>query len=217
MSACLFLHADSTKVTFFDQESIKHFDAVKLGHTTIGIDGSIIHDMLWVIDITNSIQDGTPHHDTQHTVKKYYFENKPYSLQELVALETQHFLKDEQLLALQKTLNTVKEDIKLNIISFMQQLVVKAVSHTLIEQWAEQSERQESLLKIWIATDKNSFDQVFNDIKSAEELNLFLTDLKNFLSQVIISCPRAWKEFLDHNQEYKEQTSRKKDATSFRS
>lgn len=164
---------------FFESEFIQHVDAVKVGTITIGIDGATIHDMLWIIATIN---------------------RSTRSLNNLDALEDQPLTADEPV-ALAQSLDLVKRTFLEQTSPVMQQLFVKILAHHLIEEWSHKAQRSDSLLTQWSNTSKEEFEQSFLAISSTQELATFMEDLKHFLSKIIASCPRAWKEFHD-NQEY---------------
>ncbi len=190
-----------TKFSPLENTRIQKFDELKVGHSTVGIDGALIHDMLWVIDMINSIQHGTQQHNTLRSTKKYSFEGCHCTLEQLADKEsdTKYLYKKTDI---HDTLNMVKQDFNETVTHFMQQLIVKTVICDAIDEWCEKSNRNNSLLKIWATTNKEEFDVVYHSITSAASLNLFLTDLKDFLTDVIHSCPRAWNDFLEHKEEY---------------
>lgn len=69
---------------------------------------------------------------------------------------------------------------------FIQKMVSK-----IIHNWAHRSGRHNSLLLQWGAVDEK---EVFRKI-SAEQLGQFCLDLKNFLYDLLFSCPKAREQF----------------------
>jgi hypothetical protein len=192
-------------ITHLDNKRIKKFDDKKIGQIHVGIDGALIHDMLWVIDVINSIQHGSRQHNTEHSLKLYTFEGTSYSLDQLRRKEAEEEKKD-----FSAVVEHIKTDFHNTVTHFMQQLIVKTVICNAIEEWCDKSDRPESVLKRWAKTNKEEFESIYHHITTAADLHTFLTDLKEFLTDVINSCPRAWNEFLEHQDEYAAQTQLKK-------
>lgn len=189
---------------------IHNFDDKKIGSLSVGIDGGLIHDMLWVIDTIESIKHGSKRHNTERTSKKYEFHGNWYSLDELVALEQVNEEEEEEE-AMLETLAEIKADFNDIVTHFMQQLIVKNVICNAVKEWCEKSDRPKSMLKHWAKSSREEFKDVYLSIKSARSLDEFLTDLQSFLVDVIESCPRAWEEFLEHQEEYAARTISIKD------
>lgn len=198
----------STTFSHLDNTRIQQFDDKKIGTMHVGIDGALIHDILWVIDIINGVQHGSPRHNTTRSIKKYNFDGHLMTLQELVELEqlegTTH--KKTDFLAV---VEEIKGELGDTVTHFMQQLIIKTVICDAIEEWCKKSDRNHSLLQVWASTNKEEFESVYHKIVTARDLNLFLADLKSFLTDVVESCPRAWDEFLKHKEEYAAQTIKK--------
>ncbi len=201
-----------TQTSALENHRIQQFDERKIGSLTVGIDGALVHDMLWVIDTINSIQRGTQQHNTSRSIHTYDFAGGHCTLEQLASKEKN---ADSQCkhLDLRATIERVKNDFGETVSHFMQQLIVKTIICDAIEEWCTKSDREESLLKTWAATNKEEFDAVYHEIESAETLNLFLNDLKDFLTDVIKSCPHAWQDFLEHKEHYAAQTLTKKNAS----
>jgi hypothetical protein len=106
---------------------------------------------------------------------------------------------------LQKKIAYVRTDF-LNITHiFMQQMhLLEKLVAQLINEWCERSNRQNSFFKKWYMRDKSEDEIVFfhKHMTSPKELILFMGDLKDFLTKLIHSCPRAWAEFLKNKDQY---------------
>jgi hypothetical protein len=205
---CMALSMTFVTNTALINERIRNFDDKKIGSLSVGIDGGLIHDMLWVIDTIESIKHGSRRHNTERTSKKYQYRGDWYSLNELEALEhgnTEEKEEEEEEVMLE-TLAEVKEDFNDIITHFMQQLIVKNVICNAVKEWCEKSHRPKSMLKRWAKSSREEFKDVYLGIKTARSLNEFLTDLEDFFVEVIASCPRAWEEFLEHQEEYAART-----------
>jgi len=161
-----------------------------------GVNADVIVDILKVRDAINSLIHGKKQGGTIQ--KKYMYNNTPVTLEDLIAifenLEARGIAhNDPEYQAAHDCLNIMIEDfIKFSDAflakeaQFIQKIVVK-----IIHNWAHKSGRHNSLLLQWGAIDEKT---LFRKI-SAPELGQFCIDLKNFLYDLLFSCPKAREQF----------------------
>ncbi len=73
---------------------------------------------------------------------------------------------------------------------------VKPIMAILIEESCSKRNRLNSLLYVWAKTDeKNEYELFDHHVKSIKDFEIFLTDLYNFLGDLVLSCPQAQQQF----------------------
>lgn len=194
----------ATHERFFENEIIRKLDAPKLGTVTYGIDAPTIHDILWLLQMMNDMVLG--HKDAQNkTVKKYQFESQPCTLLELYKAEKKELKlqRPDKLLEIQKTLAVIKKDFEQTTTPFMMQVrIFKDLICELIREWCTRTKREDSFLLTWHGAKEDEFAIFHKEINSAADMFQLMADLKDFLTKLVHSCPRAYAEFEAHQTEY---------------
>lgn len=126
----------------------------------------------------------------------YTFDRKKCNVHELHQLETVHGVHDMRLIAIR---NQIRDDFE-KISSPFQAIIyspgIKTGMGFLIKESCTKRNRSDSLLYIWVTNDaKNEYELFDFHIKSIKDVEIFLTDIYNFLGDLIFSCPRAYAQF----------------------
>lgn len=195
----------ATHESFFHNEIILKLDAPKLGTVTYGIDGPTIHDILWLLQMMNDMVLG--HKDAQNkTIKKYQLDSQPCTLLELYKAEKKELKlrRPDKLLEIQKTLAVIKKDFEQTTTPFMMQVrIFKDLICELIREWCTRTKREDSFLLTWHGAKDDEFAIFHKEINSAEDMFQLMADLKDFLTKLVHSCPRAYAEFEAHKDNYR--------------
>lgn len=165
------------------------------GHNP-GVHGDVIVDLFKVRNALNGLLHGEKKNGT--IIKKYNYKDTPVDLTDLISifdnLEAQGVSYDhEDYKAALKCLHEMIE----NFITFSESFLSKETPFIqkrvikIIQNWAHKSGRHNSLLLHWGSADEK---ELFRKI-SAAELGQFCIDLKNFLYDLMYSCPKAREQF----------------------
>ena len=125
---------------------------------------------------------------------QYTFEGKPYTMQELSKMETTRGSNVE----LKERLRQIRsefEDFSLEFRGVARGS--KPFMATLVEEsCARRGRLHNSILYIWAKTDEAEEEQLFDDhVHTIRDLEMFFTDLHNFLGDMMESCPKARRQF----------------------
>lgn len=102
-----------------------------------------------------------------------------------------------------KTLEIIRKDFEKTVTPFMMQVgIFKGLICDLIKEWTDRTHREGSFLLTWHQADHDVFKLFHNEMTSAHKMLQFLADLKDFLTKLIHSCPRAWKDFFEHQEQF---------------
>ncbi|MBN1549146.1 hypothetical protein JW872_00635 [Candidatus Babeliales bacterium] len=208
------LYTTTTTKPFFDNDIIRLLDGMRIGSANAGICGKDMHDYLWLINEIRIMQDGMQNRKTSAVVKRYRHRGIPCTLRELAEHESrlQEDLRDpwkdhDSVLAeineLRHPLAEVKEDFIRKAGGFVQQIrLTKRFIVELIEEWASRRHRDDTLLLEWAKVADKEIEAFREMATSNTILNEFLGDLRQFLTDMASSCPKAFQEFLEHKAEY---------------
>ena len=165
----------------------------------IGVDGEKIGFMLKIRLRIKTMQYGTK--IAPNVFKgEYIFQNKPYSINELVHVEskfkTAHDADPKKITELSAVLADAKQDFVKEIMSFMETARgMKKHITKLIDESCKRRDRKDSELRRWGAAKEGHEEKQFNDdIKDFKTFDAFCTDLSNFLEDLIHSCPKGRKQ-----------------------
>ncbi|MCF7900507.1 hypothetical protein K9K77_03285 [Candidatus Babeliales bacterium] len=176
---------------------------IKLTHWAIrlvdGIPGAIdenaLLDSLQTRNFINKLLKGTPDAKTKTYIKDYTLDGKKVSLNDLVKIEQEAIKQNPNNPALSDEFKACLSKMKLDFKIFTKPLLDNAeeareTNMKLIKQWAHLAGRLKSLLLHWGAIDEDATLKA----ASAEEFHDFCVDLKEFLHDLMYSCPKA-REF----------------------
>ena len=131
----------------------------------------------------------------------YPYEGKQYSAQQLADLEEQlgsnpRFRK--LLKQMRNDFEQISEPFKKIVLN------VKSIMAILIEESCHTRKRMDSLLLTWAKTDQHDEYALFDaNVKNSRDFAIFITDLYNFLGDLIESCPKARNQFNERVEKYK--------------
>jgi hypothetical protein len=133
---------------------------------------------------------------------KYFLFGKWYAVDALARIEQEvknSFTKKdfETKLALEELLTYAKADFIIQSGEFIENgRGAKSIMTVLIQESCQKRNRSESLLLEWAKTKEGQESTMFDrQVKSFSDYSGFLTDLVNFLSDLIYSCPKADVQF----------------------
>jgi len=125
---------------------------------------------------------------------QYTFESNLYTMQQLSRLETTRGSNEE----LKNLLRQIRSDFETLSMEFRGVARgSKPFMATLVEEsCARRGRLHNSILYIWAKTDEAEEEQLFDDhIHTIRDLEMFFTDLHNFLGDLMESCPKACRQF----------------------
>jgi hypothetical protein len=132
----------------------------------------------------------------------YQFEGSSYSVVQLHPLEEQYPHNPR----FRKLLKQMRSDFEA-ISEPFKKIVgnVKSVMAILIDESCEVRKRRDNcLLSIWAHTDQmNEYELFDTHVKTTHDFAIFLTDLYNFLGDLVDSCPKARRQFAERVEKYK--------------
>lgn len=169
------------------------------GLVGIGIDGEVIALIKQYQGEIMKLLVGVP--TAQGRVGKYAYEGKQHSVQQLSKIE----LENGSNSTFVKLRNQMRDDFEAFSVPFRKNVnSAKSIMTLLIEESCSKRNRLNSLLYIWSKTDeKNEYELFEMHVKSIRDLEVFLTDLHNFLSDLIYSCPKALVQYNEMIQKFK--------------
>lgn len=122
---------------------------------------------------------------------------EPQAYQEALAVLREQYR--EKMAIMQSCLLEAREDFKRINEPYLDQ--VRGTKHLLLRLVAEsctKRKRYDSFLMKWAEVPEGGEFEAFDaTVKTMQELNCFLTDLSNFFEDLIHSCPRGWKQYLE--------------------
>jgi hypothetical protein len=107
---------------------------------------------------------------------------------------------DSAYAAQKQELNTALDHAKQDFIKkteiFVQQIrLFKELVVQLIDEWAQRRNRPDSFLKKWGSIIKDEHEYFFAHLTQCKDVDIFLSDLKTFLIDLVYSCPKGIQEF----------------------
>ena len=167
------------------------------------IDGVAIRDILAVLKKIMYIKNGQK--DGDKIVGPYLFNQEKLSISQLAKIEPQNQNNSN----LSAVLEVAKQDfIQSNQHFFKNIEPVKKLLLSLIQEFCERRNRNDSLLLTWTQARNGQEAKVFQKaICSFKDFDIFLQDLTYFLKDLVNSCPKAreqYKEWYKTNKLFKE-------------
>ena len=158
------------------------------------LNGNKIHITISIISKLHNMLKGIKKEGTYEGL--YPLHGDAYSIKQLALLEKEHpELKHE----LEQFLKEVKADFSKQIQPFLVMARgAKSQMLLFIEESLKLHRRQGSILHMWAEAKEGRDMLAFNvHVTTFEKLEQFLEDLMNFLQDLICSCPRARKQYID--------------------
>ncbi len=130
---------------------------------------------------------------TGQRIGMYEFEGAQRTVQELTKIEAERGQNEE----LFRLCQQIRKDFeKMSEIFRAVARGAKPFMGILIGESCERRGRLHSILYIWAKTDVSREDDLFDEyIKEIKDMDIFLTDLHNFLGDLVHSCPKALRQF----------------------
>lgn len=169
------------------------------GLVGLGIDGEVIALIKQYQGEIMKMLVGKP--TPQGRIGKYSFNGTAYNVQQLSKIEAETGNNP----TFTKLRIQMRDDFEAFSIPFRKNVnSAKAVMTLLIEESCSKRNRLNSVLYVWSKTDeKNEYELFDMHIKSIRDLEIFLTDLHNFLSDLVYSCPKALVQYNEMIQKFK--------------
>ncbi len=179
-----------------------------------GLDGPAVAGLIHFIKELKKLQLGERKSRNAPRQGKYLFEDKKHTLTELAEIEQtiekqyahgainqkSYDLKKKKL---NEVLKIVKKDfIDVSIPSLDQAQGSKEIVVELIEYWTKINNRSDSFMLEWGREEEGQEIAIFQErVQSFTMFDQFCTDLTLFNEDLIESCPRGFRQFLDllHN------------------
>lgn len=207
---------------------------VKLSSPIIDFDGSLINlnkirKIIWMGKKLSEVQFGEVDPVTKKRKAQYEFKGQLYTLKELVKMEEEYKTKNKQLKNENSTvykkmfepyvnaLNNIKHKFEGLVDPFIKDSYgAERLMRDLIKDSCNQRDRSDSLLIKWaetfldirekkIAWKEGIEHEVFRKhVTSLKKLDLFCSDLTNFLKDLVRSCPKALKLYQDWEKQHKQ-------------
>ena len=163
---------------------LKHHFLNKLDGLKKGVDAETI---MFIRNIVSNI-------DQMHKEPIYDFENKKYNLSQLIEIE-----RAVPSASLTKCLEEAKEKFGNLVDRFLKTIQSnKKFVIELIKESCDLRNKPKSFLLNWSQTsdERKLFDE---NIQSFESFSTFCVDLRYFLVDLMYSCPKGWKQYVEWN------------------
>lgn len=162
---------------------------------SIGIDGDSLAHIKQYDSQLMSLLLGKRDENGQRT-GQYIYNGKAYTMCELSEIESVRG-SNQEFAAILRTIRLEFEQMSSMFRSVARG--TKSFMSILIEESCAKRNRLNSILYIWAKTDEEMEEELFDlHVKSLKDLQIFLTDLHNFLTDLIFNCPKARKQFQDN-------------------
>ncbi len=165
----------------------------------IFINGERVKEMLWVRKELVNRLDGHKTRNAAVRLGHYNFEDRTYTLKELVVLEKE-IIKEanpDRLKTFKELFETVLEEFIKISNPFMEPISkMKALVLPLIKESCEKRERLDSYLLQWGEVKKgDEIKMIREQITTFAQIELFCDDLVNYLQDILNSSPKAVAQF----------------------
>lgn len=164
--------------------------------TSIGINANVIELIGLTRRETNKILVGKKKDGKR--IGLYKLNGILYSVKELIKIKQQATLSSEKAQELQKCFLQAKNDVRKTFEPFLESIQkTKYYMTKLIEESCRKRKNMDSYLLNWAEEKPGAEEKSFNNnINTLEDLNKFCSDLLNFLGDMVRSCPKAQKQFV---------------------
>ncbi len=175
---------DQQEEIFLTSSALRYVDGVKNL-----LDGAALGLILQIRREVRKIHLGAPGKKNS-LIGCYQFEGKPYSIRTLTILEQQNNAYKEKLITL---FDKIKKDFEAIVDPFLESARgAKEYMIQLIEEFCKKRNRTDSFILEWAETDDGDESEIFNArITSFKDLDIFCTDLADFLAVLARSCQKA--------------------------
>ncbi|MEX0940125.1 MAG: hypothetical protein WDZ41_02100 [Candidatus Babeliales bacterium] len=166
----------------------------------LGINGHEIRNLMYIRKKVQDQLHGTLDPVTKERTGIYIFQGQYHSIASLTQFEKNN---PHMTTAVRVQLYSLLEIIKADFVKIADPFVkqaygVKGITLKFMEQWSTLHNRENSYLLVWgKEKDGHEFETFNRETTTFVHLNDFCTDLISFISDLIQSCPRAWKQFLE--------------------
>jgi len=168
---------------------------------TPGMNSNSVLDCLKVRNVVNTLLHGEADKATHTYQKKYNVNSQLVALNDLVRLEETYNTKNMTFdPTLRQEFNLVLNKMKQEFMNFTRPLLGQAAAARrtnlhLIQEWCAKTNRPHSLLLNWGAIE----EEAALLRASAIEFKQFCNDLKDFLHDLMYSCPKGRQLFKEHH------------------
>lgn len=168
-----------------------------------------IYNSIYLGQRISILQYGEVNKNTKKREPQHIFLNKKYTLGELVKIEHEYQEKyknikhsdpaqyEKNMAPLKVLLNSIKQEFEEMSIPFLEEAKgAEEEMKKLIAESCNKRKRYDSHLLNW-SKSKNPMDLFRQEVNSFKAIDIFCTDLTNFLKDMIRSCPKALKRYED--------------------
>ncbi len=163
------------------------------------MDGQRVHSIKYLQSQMKIFQLGNFDSKSKKHIPQHRFQNKNYSLIDLVGIENQVKVNSPEQKELTNLLTKLKEDM-INLTRPFKREAQGAEQpmRKLIKAFCNQRRRSDSILLDWgvVRDEEASFRKKVTSFKS---LNTFCEDMHTFHGDLLFSCPKAMKQYNDKN------------------
>ncbi len=160
---------------------------------TPGVDADAIVDCLQVRNLINKLQRGEPEKVTKTYTKIYDYQGTKVALDDLIAIEDELVAQgasyeDERVVEFQECLSKMKQ----RFIEFTLPLlgnaeIARTTNMHLIKEWCAKKGKSDCILLSWGSVDEEALLRK----ATAKQFRQFCIDLKDFLYDLMYSCPKG--------------------------
>lgn len=136
----------------------------------------------------------------------YEFEGKLYSAQELCKIEEQlgNTISSTQKQQLKTTLRKMRDDFERISESFKELARASRdmIAELISESCKKRNRSENSLILIWARSKENEYVLFDRHVTQVKDFVIFMTDLYNFLGDLVNSCPIAQRQFKERVEKF---------------
>ncbi len=203
--AVLFAQRATATETSEIKPPLEHKSIVMVDGLPHGLNGPGIARLIHILKEVDKFQYGIVNPLNGERIGKYILKGEEHSVYSLMQCE--HSLETATIAIAEKEhlRAALKSSLKMAIddfVAIMQPFITqargsKAITITLMEEWAQLHERTKSFILNWSRQKEGTEIDMFREgIDSFEKLNQFCSDLVSFIQDLIQSCPKGWKQYL---------------------
>ena len=164
--------------------------------TSWGINEYVIANIQHIGAAIKKLQVGTKDPQEEKNIGNYSYQNKRYTLLELVELEKTgskeevHMLRKALVEFVRNSISDITEPFMKNANDIKEYMV------QLIDESCTKRERRDSVLLLW-AQQKKGTELIYfqENLTTFSAINIFCNDLLTFLTDLVRSCPKAFAKY----------------------
>lgn len=160
------------------------------------MDEYVIRDIMYIGREVTKLHLGMPKPGSKQRVGKYSYDNRLWTLKELVKLE-EDYRKSNKLNSLKKIFEVVTTDFRDITRPYLAVARAnKKITLKLISDYCLKTNRPTSYLLRWADGHNNEKELFFANIKTFKDLDVFCSDLLSFLVTLVHNCPKGYQKYI---------------------